>query len=215
MSDNPLSGRTRLARDRVALGFGNLHASPGDHIGHFYQTREEWGEVVIPYVRAGLEAGEKCVYLIPSEIERQVLLKALAAAGLHAERALATGQLVLDEGTHDPQALQDFLHRAISEIPEKYPFLRWGGDMTWSLKKLPTSESLMTWETHCNTADNPPAVFLCQYELKVFAGNVVMDALHTHPLCLVGNVIHRNPFYEKPDAFLHKLARRRATQPIR
>lgn len=204
-----------MPREKVSLGFGNLYSTPGDHIGHFYQSREEWSDVAIPFVRAGLEAGEKCVYVIPSKVERQALLEALAATGLNTDRALATGQLELDEGTHDAKAMQDFLHRALSEIPAKYPFLRWGGDMTWSLKKLPTSESLMTWEAHCNTVDNPPAIFLCQYELRAFAGSVVMDALHTHPLCLVSNTIHRNPFYEKPEAFLRNLARRKATETTR
>ena len=57
--------------------------------------------------------------------------------------------------------------------------------MTWALKKLPTSETLMEWESHCNVVENPPAVFLCQYDLKVFLGTVVMDALRTHPVCIL------------------------------
>lgn len=208
MSDTPQIRMTSPRGDRVALGFGNLHASPGDHIGHFYQTRKEWKEVIVPYLKAGLEAGEKCVYVIPSGPERQDLLEALTATGVNAEGALASGSLVLDEGHREPKALQDFLHRALSEIPGKFPFLRWGGDMTWSLKKLPTSESLMIWETHCNSVEDPLAVFLCQYELRGFAGSVVMDALRTHPLCLVSNVVHQNPFYEKPEVFLQDLRQR-------
>ncbi len=214
MPENPPTGMQSQRRDRVALGFANLHASPGDHIGHFYQTRKEWKEVIVPYLKTGLEAGEKCVYLIPSGPEKQDLLQALTATGVDAEGALASGRLVLDEGHHEPKALQDFLHRVLSEIPAKFPFLRWGGDMTWSLKKLLTSEGLMVWETHCNTVENPTAVFLCQYELRAFFGSVVMDALKTHPLCLVGNVVHQNPFYEKPEVFLQDLRQRGTANPI-
>ena len=48
----------------------------------------------------------------------------------------------------------------------------------------------MVWESHCNTVEDAPAVFLCQYELSAFQGNVVMDALKTHPVCVINNAIH-------------------------
>ena len=40
----------------VSLGFGDLYASPGDHIGHFYQTSAEWTEILIPFLCEGLKA---------------------------------------------------------------------------------------------------------------------------------------------------------------
>ncbi len=69
----------------------------------------------------------------------------------------------------------------------------------------------MEWETHCNVIENPRAVFLCQYDLTAFRGNVVMDAMKTHPLCVVSNVIHQNPYYEKPEVFLDELRHRHST----
>ena len=48
---------------RVSLGFGDLYASPGNHIGHFYQSPEEEKNVLISFLKAGLKAGEKCVCL--------------------------------------------------------------------------------------------------------------------------------------------------------
>ncbi len=49
----------RASPKRIALGFGDLHADAGDHIGHFYRTIEEWKELVIPFFRLGLE-GDGC-----------------------------------------------------------------------------------------------------------------------------------------------------------
>ena len=66
----------------------------------------------------------------------------------------------------------------------------------------------MEWESHCNVIENARAVFLCQYDLATFLGNVVMDALKTHPICIVGNAIHENPFYEEPAVFLKELENR-------
>ena len=62
----------------------------------------------------------------------------------------------------------------------------------------------------CNVLNGPPAVFLCQYDLTQFHGNVVIDALKTHPLCIISNVIHWNPFYREPMVFLEELHHRQA-----
>ncbi len=49
--------------DRRSLGFGNLYASSGDHIGHFYQTSQECRNVLVSFIKTGLEAREKCICL--------------------------------------------------------------------------------------------------------------------------------------------------------
>ena len=146
------------------------------------------------------------------EPQSEVSLRdALAAAGVDVKAAIASSQLVLDVGKSHPQELRDMLAEALAEIPDKYPLLRWAGVMSWALEKVPTTEKLMEWETHCNTVDSPAAVFLCQYELTTFLGTVVMDAMQTHPTCIVSNVIHQNAYYQDPEAYLEKLRRRDST----
>jgi len=205
------AGIRDVQKDRVPLGFGNLYASAGDHIGHFYRTSEEEMSVLVSFLKAGLEAHDKCVCLIGSGSKRQELQEALKADGIDAESAVASGQLVVDEGASHPKELQDMLGKVLAEIPEKFTLLRWVGVMSWALKKVPTSEKLMEWETHCNTVEDPAAIFLCQYELPTFLGTVVMDAMRTHPICIVSDVIHQNPYYEKPEVYLEELRRRAST----
>ncbi|MEC4681290.1 MAG: MEDS domain-containing protein [Nitrospirota bacterium] len=205
------AGIRDVQKDRVPLGFGNLYASAGDHIGHFYRTSEEEMSVLVSFLKAGLEAHDKCVCLIGSGSKRQELQEALKADGIDAESAVASGQLVVDEGASHPKELQDMLGKVLAEIPEKFTLLRWVGVMSWALKKIPTSEKLMEWETHCNTVEDPAAIFLCQYELPTFLGTVVMDAMRTHPICIVSGVIHQNPYYEKPEVYLEELRRRAST----
>ncbi len=211
MGGNLSTGILGPQKDRVPLGFGNLYASPGDHIGHFYRTSEEEKNVLVSFLKTGLEAREKCVCLISAGRRRQELQEALTAAGIDAESALASGQLVVDEGKSEPKELQEMLGKVLGEIPGRFPLLRWAGVMSWALKKIPTTETLMEWETHCNTVESPAAVFLCQYELGMFLGTVVMDAMKTHPICIVSNVIHQNPYYENPETYLAELRRRDST----
>lgn len=197
-----------VAATPISLGFGDLHASPGDHIGHFYQTFAECKEILIPFLCEGLKAGDKCVYFLEPGARLLDVRKELMAASVDVDGVMASGQLILDEGTGDPAAMQSTLAEALAEIPDQYPLLRWGGDMTWSLGKMPTTEALMEWETHCNVIESPPALFLCQYDLTAFAGTVVMDALKTHPICVISDIIHQNPYYEDPHTYLDHLRAR-------
>ncbi len=186
----------------VPLGFGGLHASVGDHIGHFYEAEDGWKDALVPFLATGLAAGEKCVCI---SHQRQAVSDALQGAGVDVAAALSSGQLLLDEGKASPKGMQEMLRLVLSQLEGSTQLLRWVGDMTWSLRKLPTTENLMVWESHCNTVGDAPAVFLCQYELSAFQGNVIMDALKTHPLCVVNNAIHRNPYFQDPDVFLEEL----------
>ena len=196
---------------RVSLGFGKLYTSPGDHIGHFYESKEEWRDLLVSFLKAGLKAGERCMYLMSPGPDMEELKGALAVAGVDVKGALASGQLRLNEGMSNPKDLQDSLHSALGDVPGRFPLLRWGGDMTWSLRKIATTEALMEWETHCNVIDSPPAVFLCQYDLTQFSGSVIMDAMKTHPTCVVSNAVHQNPYFQQPDLFLKDLRRRKTT----
>jgi len=193
---------------QVRLGFGELSGSAGDHIGHFYRTKEEWLGILVPFLKEGLKAGDKCVYMANPEPEQGHLRKALSEAGVDVDAAMGSAQLVLGEGMAEPEEMRKWLHVILAEIPKQFPFLRWGGDMTWSLTKVPDTDTLMEWESMCNVIEDPPAVFLCQYDLTRFLGSVVVDAMKTHPLTVISNTIHENPYYENPEVFLENLRRR-------
>ena len=91
---------------RISLGFGDLQASVGDHIGHFYQTFAECKEILIPFLCEGLKAGDKCVYFLEPGSRLPDVRKALTAASVDVDGVMASGQLILDEGTSDPATMR-------------------------------------------------------------------------------------------------------------
>ena len=196
---------------RTSLGFGGLYASQGDHIGHFYRSSDEWLKPLVSFIKTGLEADQKCISLIGDGHDREQLQSALADAGIDIEETSASGQLVIDGGKSHPRELKQMLAEALSEIPANFSLLRWAGLMSWALKKIPTAERLMEWETYCNTVPDPAAIFLCQYELDSFQGTTVMDALQTHPISIIGGTIHQNPYFVEPEAYLEGLRSREKT----
>jgi hypothetical protein len=205
------NGNANTLDERIPLGFSGLHANVGDHIGHFFNTSDEWESILIPYFKAGLERGDICVYVMsPEEHAESVITAALAEQGIDVEQAQTSGQLVLGEGKPTPEGMEAWLDDVASNVPSRFDLIRWGGDMTWSLKQMPTTETLMTWECICNIKE-ARAIYLCQYDLTQFLGNVTIDALRTHPLCIIAGTIHRNPYYVPPDIFLDELQRRNAS----
>ena len=53
-----------------------------------------------------------------------------------------------------------------------------------------------------------PMIALCQFDLTRFAGDVVTDALRSHPLCIMGTVLVHNSLHEDPAQLLQELAER-------
>ena len=67
---------------------------PHDHLCSIYESQEEQLAVSIPFIRIGLERGEKCVYIAEDGTEAAVR-DTLSAEGIDVERAITTGSLVL------------------------------------------------------------------------------------------------------------------------
>ncbi len=196
--------------ERMFLGVPGLYSALGDHIGHFYLDLAERTALLVPFLKVGLESGDKCVLLVSPDPGWDDVRDALEDQGIDIDGALASGQFVVESGKETAADQRDVLTQVISDTRKRFGRLRWVGDMTWTLGRMPSTEELMEWESACNVVDDAPGVFLCQYDLRSFEGNVVFDALKTHPLCIIRDTVHRNPFYEDPDAYLKELKQRKA-----
>jgi hypothetical protein len=85
--------------------------------------------------------------------------------------------------------------------------------MEWALVDLPGVEDLIEFETRVNYVtpkyDN---IVVCTYDLSKFRASVVMDALRTHPVVIIGGILQENPFFIPPDQFLLELRERRSVR---
>src|ERR1700730_10987391 len=62
----------------VALGLPGLELTPGDHVCAFYRGISERDEILIPYLREGLRAGDKCICVVDAS-DPETLIAALGA----------------------------------------------------------------------------------------------------------------------------------------
>jgi hypothetical protein len=58
-------------------------------------------------------------------------------------------------------------------------------------------------------------IVICAYDLSKFGASVVMDALRTHPVVILGGLLQENPFFVPPDRFLLEMRERRGPPQVR
>ena len=186
----------------------------GSHVAHFYETRDEWRAVMVPWLYQGLRAGEKCVYVMNAGRDWMDAREELIAAGIDVREALESGRLEIREGCRDPRDLQGGLDAALAGVPGSWRSVRWGGDMLWARERVPSSGTLMSFESSMNTLCEHPVAFFCQYDLTRFPGYVIMDVLRTHPQSIIDGKLHTTPFHQPDAAFQSALRAREASRDV-
>ena len=194
---------------KVPLGFGGVIASIGAHIAHFYRGKEQSFDVLGPYIAEGISRGDRCV-VISSPKDADQLCEWLTSKGLDAAGACAAGQLILHPGETTKEDMRALADRIEAEsLNAGHKFVRWAGDGGWALAKRTSVPEMLSWEAlYDDCSVGWQMIALCQFDLTQFGGDVVMDALRSHPLCIMGQVLVPNPFHVSPHTLLHELSER-------
>jgi hypothetical protein len=191
----------------IPLGFGDVTGSVGDHIAHFFRDEDQRFAVLGPYVATGLRRGDRCVLISDSDTA-DALCDWLAARDVAVEAARAADRLILDDGRDTEEDMKRLVDRLDAEArADEKPFVRWAGDGEWALDREITVCEMLRWEAlYDKHTPDWRMLALCQFNLSVFESDVMMDALRTHPHCVMGDVVVPNPFHESPDAVRKELA---------
>ncbi len=198
--------------DQVFFGLPDVYVDKGAHVAHFFQGDHERVNILAPFLRAGLESGDQCV-LVAEASASPIIADSLKELGVDVEAALASGQLLVSDGSSSMDEISSLFEDVISRSKSAgRDVIRIGGDMTWVLGKLPTAEKLLEWEAFYDKYVGPRANFvaLCQYDQSRFGGSAIMCALQTHPLSIIGNIVQENPFYRDPGEVLQEISQNRA-----
>lgn len=184
---------------------------PGDHLCCIYETEGEHRALVTPFLRKGLELGQKVIYIVDVRTA-ETILDYLRDDGVDVKPYLQRGQLLIlakDESytrnsVFDPDGMINLLQSETEgALAEGFTALRVTGEMTWALRGLPGSERLIEYEARLNDFfPGSQSLAICQYDRRQFSPTLLMDVLHTHPIAVVGTKIYDNPFYIPPAQLL-------------
>jgi hypothetical protein len=194
------------------------------HICAFFNSIDEQHRVLGSFIKDGFDRGDKAFHLVDPE-QREDHLRRLAAAGIDVQEATSTGQLEvrpwqdgpLRGGRFDQDAWVASFEQVLQSGPAAgYAQTRCLAQMDWALVDLPGVEDLIEFETRLNyVVPKYDDAVICAYDLSKFRASVVMDALRTHPVVIIGGLLQENPFFVSPDEFLLEIRERSGRESAR
>ncbi|HWC97759.1 MAG TPA: MEDS domain-containing protein [Candidatus Sulfopaludibacter sp.] len=187
------------------------------HICTFFRTSDERYRVLMPFIREGMEQGDRALHIVNPSRRREHAQR-IAESGIDTERAEVEGQLEIiawDEaplrgGRFNQSAMLELLPLLLNDGRARgFAVTRFIADMAWALNEPGALDHLLEFECRANLALPKAAdIVICAYDLDKFPAAIVIDALRTHPIVLIGGIVQRNPFYVPPEELLKELNER-------
>ncbi len=197
--------------NRLPIGDALSRVRANCHLCLIHEGRDEPFDVVLPFLRIGLARGEKCICIVPDDASANIA-KALRSQGIGVEEAIKTGSLALNsepqaylrQGRFDPQETIRFWTRAVQEASAAgFSGLRATSEMAWALGDVPDLALLLRYESQLNTfVRSHHVTFLCEYDRRHFAPEVILEVIRTHPLLIYKGRVCENVYYVPPEELL-------------
>ena len=160
----------------------------GTHFCHFYETKDDLLETLLPYFKAGLESNEFCAWVISEPLNEAEVRQALDRAvpdfdryvSSHSIELLSARDVYLAGGEID-------LHRIIGNWSAKlegalsrgYQGIRVSGNTAWLEQKQ--WRQFMEYEAELNRGiSGHPMLVLCTYPLTTCGATEFLDVAGTH-----------------------------------
>jgi hypothetical protein len=206
-------------RKSVRLFGENL--DEGMHICTFFHTSAERYRVLMPFICEGMEQGDRALHIVNPSLRNEHAQR-MVEAGIDAARAEVEGQLEIigwDEaylrgGSFDHNAMLSLLPVLLNAGRTRgFPITRFIADVAWVLNNPGAVDRLLEYECRVNLA-LPKAgdIVICSYDLDKVDAAMVIAAMRTHPIVLIGAIVQRNPFYVPPEELLKELNERQSPE---
>ncbi len=163
----------------------------GTHFCHFYQTRQDLDDTVIPYLNAGLDDHELCQWVIAAPLSRKakhLFEQAIPRFNHHITAGnleiLLYSQCFFENGRYNPQRVVDFWHTKLEQISKKkLAGLRVAVDGAWMEEKY--WRDFSRFEKEIDPAfSGKNIMILCAYPLAHIKASAIFDVTDTHQVAI-------------------------------
>jgi hypothetical protein len=189
-----------------SFGIPGLGAAPyGLHMCHFFPTRQELIDSLVPYFEAGIDNNERCIWVTSSPLPAQDALIEISKSE-KLMRAVASGQLrVFDavEWYREPetfdteQAIQHMLQEEQSALADGFQGLRVTGNTSFVTRA--GWNHLMEYERKLHNWIKDRRIIACCSYLREQCGSVeVLEVVRCHHGSLDRTDDHWDLFLENP-----------------
>jgi hypothetical protein len=194
------------------------------HVCAFFSSPKEEYATLLPFVRDGLERGERVYHIVPSQRQAEHF-EQLRIAGIDVAEAQRRRQLqvVTSEETYlrGGHFSMDGMLGNIQEALKSgamlgFPLTRLLGHPESVLEALSGANEFIEYEMRLNdVVPNYGDPVICLYDTNLLNGTLAVDILRTHPLAIIGGLLYENPFFVPPQEFLRQLRERGGTHEPR
>jgi signal transduction histidine kinase len=185
-----------------------LNLRSGDHLCLFYEKDPaEQMPALVPFIQDGLSRDEQFVYIADDQTVEE-LEGRLRQSGINVGKECDRGALKLwtrrewrqpGDLSSEKKSLQvlDLINEASRS---GFKGTRFAVEMTWAIGPDISAAVLEHWEATINTIFVPgfSGRMACQYNCSRLGAEVLLAALHTHPVVILGDHVYPNLFYQAP-----------------
>jgi DcmR-like sensory protein len=194
----------------IRVGFEGLEFQPGEHLCGLYAGAQQRDEILLPFLRAGLEAGDKCICIVDGAEPADIVAafsppgEERTVAGVKQLDVMRAADVHLRSGKFSAAETIATWKAAISEVMYLGRFPRVRAVELWSRRDVVfDSHELLHLESELrHYLALYPQVFLCLYDVDRFGGELVSEVIKLHSKVLVGGMIVENPLHLTPDELL-------------
>jgi C4-dicarboxylate-specific signal transduction histidine kinase len=164
----------------------------GTHFFMFYETKEDLLDTLVPYFKAGLEAGELCLWAVSEPLTEEEARTAMRKAVPEFDRYLADRSIEIVRGKQcyypggvlDLQrALRTWAEKADSALTRGYAGLRISASTAWLERK--DWQAFCDYENEVNhSINNWRMTALCTYPLAGSTAAEILDVTRTHQFAI-------------------------------
>jgi len=196
----------------ISLGFTSQAFTPGVHICQIVTDDEERQNSILKFLLSGLEANE-LTSCFSDQVADSVVADYLGKHGISCKDVRDSGALTLagtrdiyfENNRFDPDRMLNMLAKYHEDSVDRgFSAARVIGEMSPEVQHLDGGDRLFEYEYKVNLLlKKHPVTAVCQYDARLFSGEMIMDVLKVHPLMVLrGSVVH-NPFFIPPEKFIH------------
>lgn len=194
-----------------STGYIDYDVRLGDHIVHFYENDEQRSGLLVEFIKDAIGQNHKCLCILDKDMA-VALQDRLLKIGMDVGYYLIEGQLLLlthdefymKEGAFDDEKLVKLIVEATEAAGKQgWAGLRIANEFTWAVANKNNADAWLRFEATINNyLGELPVIMLCQYNQRMVSGQIVNNLIKTHPYVILGEEIHENPFFIRPEKFL-------------
>jgi len=187
------------------------------HVCAFFSSRQERYSTLLPFVRDGIERGERAFHVIPCQYREEHLhqlrcadIDVNAVERSHQLEVASPEETYLRGGGFNKEAMLVTIQEALKAGPTLgFPLTRLIAHTDSSPKDWSKANEWIEYETRLNDVlARFDDVVICTYDTDLLDGTLLVDILRIHPVVIIGGRLYENPFFSPPAEFLRQIVER-------